>query len=83
MTVIADYAKNFLTMSDMKVKELLKSSYKNQSKELSLRQKYTARLAKKVNATVAGRFWQVDDFITSAVKVGILSNIPLLGEKVQ
>lgn len=83
MKIIAECAKNFLTMSDMKVKELLKSAYKNQSKELRLRQKYTAQMAKKVNATVAGRFWQVDDFISSAVKVSILSNIPLLGEKVE
>lgn len=83
MNIIADYAKNFLTMSDMKVKELLKSSYKTQSKDISLRKKYAGQLAKKVNATVAGRFWQVDDFITSAVKISILSNVPLLGEKVQ
>lgn len=83
MNIIAEYAKNFLTMSEMKVKELLKSSYKTQSKELALRKKYAGQLAKKVNATVAGRFWQVDDFIASAVKISILSNVPLLGEKVQ
>ncbi len=83
MNIIAEYAKNFLTMSDMKVKELLKSSYKTQSKELALRKKYAGQMAKKVNATVAGRFWQVDDFITSAVKISILSNVPLLGDKIQ
>lgn len=82
MRIMSEYAKNFLTMSDMKVKELLKESYKIQSKELSLRHKYATQLTKKVNATVAGRFWQVDDFISSALKVSILSNIPLLGEKV-
>ncbi len=83
MNIIAEYAKNFLTMSDMKVKELLKSSYNTQSKELSLLKKYAGQMAKKVNATVAGRFWQVDDFITSAVKISLLSNVPLLGEKIQ
>jgi hypothetical protein len=83
MNIIAEYAKNFLTMSDSKVKEFLKSSYKTQSKEIALRKKYAGQLAKKVNATVAGRFWQVDDFITSAVKISILSNVPLLGEKIQ
>ena len=83
MVNMSEYAKNFLTMSDMKVKELIKNAYKIQSKELNLRNKYSGQLAKKVNATVAGRFWQVDDFISSAVKVGILSNVPLLGEKIQ
>ncbi len=81
MNIIAEYAKNFNTMSDKKVTELLASSYKVQSKELSLRKKYAAQLAKKVNATVAGRFWQADDFISSAIKVSILSSVPLLGEK--
>jgi hypothetical protein len=83
MNIVAEYAKNFTTMSDVKVKELLKSSYKTQSKELSIRKKYAAQLSKKVNATVAGRFWQVDDFITSAIKVSLLSSVPLLGEEIK
>ncbi|MBK8575961.1 MAG: hypothetical protein IPN90_09895 [Elusimicrobia bacterium] len=83
MNIVSEYAKNFLTMSDMKVKELLKDSYKVQSKDISIRKKYAGQLAKKVNATVAGRFWQVDDFITSAVKVSILSSVPLLGEDIK
>ncbi|MBK8869673.1 MAG: hypothetical protein IPN19_01165 [Elusimicrobia bacterium] len=83
MNLVAEYAKNFTTMSDSKVKELLKSSYKNQSKELAIRKKYAAQISKKVNATVAGRFWQVDDFITSAIKVSLLSSVPLLGEEIK
>ncbi len=83
MNIVAEYAKNFTTMSDVKVKELLKSSYKTQAKELSIRKKYAAQLSKKVNATVAGRFWQVDDFITSAIKVSLLSSVPLLGEDIK
>lgn len=83
MAIIADYATNFHTMSDVKVKELLGKSYKNQAKALKIRNKYTHQLVKKVNATVAGRFWQVDDFVDSAVKVSLLANIPLLGEKLK
>lgn len=83
MNIISEYAKNFKTMSDKKVLELLASSYKIQSKELSLRKKFAAQLAKKVNATVAGRFWQADDFISSAIKVNILSSVPLLGENLK
>lgn len=83
MNIVAEYAANFTTMSDAKVKELLKSSYKTQAKELSIRKKYAAQLSKKVNATVAGRFWQVDDFITSAIKVSLLSSVPLLGEEIK
>jgi hypothetical protein len=83
MNIVADYAKNFLTMSDMKVKDLLKASYKTQAKDLSIRKKYAGQLSKKVNATVAGRFWQVDDFITSATKVSLLSSVPLLGEDIK
>jgi|GEM_PF-1598796 len=82
MQIIGEYVKNFETMSDAKVKELLVASYKVQSQDLKLRKKYTAQLMKKVNATVAGRFWQVDDFITSAIKVTLLSNMPVLGEDI-
>jgi hypothetical protein len=32
---------------------------------------------------VAGRFWQADDFISSAIKVNILSSVPLLGEQIK
>lgn len=83
LEVVGEYVKNFTTMSDTKVKELLKSSYKVQSQELSLRKKYAGKLTKKVNATVAGRFWQVDDFISSAVKLSLLANAPLLGEDIR
>jgi hypothetical protein len=83
LEVVGEYVKNFTTMSDTKVKELLKSSYKVQSQELKLRKKYAGKLTKKVNATVAGRFWQVDDFIPSAVKLSLLANAPLLGEDIR
>lgn len=83
MNIMSEYAANFHTMADAKVKELIARSYKNQAKDLKIRNKYACQLTKKVNATVAGRFWQVDDFISSAVKVSVLSNVPLLGEKVK
>ena len=83
MNIVAEYVKNFFSMSDAKVKELLKSSYQTQSKELKIRKKYAGQLAKKTNPTIAGRFWQVDDFINSAVKLSLLANVPLLGEEVK
>lgn len=82
MSNVAEYVNNFTSMSDVKVKELLKSAYKTQSKELKIRNKYAKQLAKKTNPTIAGRFWQVDDFISSAVKISLLANVPLLGEEI-
>lgn len=83
MAIVSEYVKNFFSMSDAKVKELVKSSYKNQSKELKIRNKYAGQLMKKTNPTIAGRFWQVDDFVSSAVKLSLLANVPLLGENVK
>ena len=83
MNIVTEYVNNFTTMSDPKVKELLKSSYNVQLKELKIRKKYADLLAKKANATVAGRFWRVDDFISSAIKISLLANVPLLGEEVK
>ena len=76
---VAEYVKNQYSLSDEKIKELLASGYKTQAKELKIRHKYASRLAKEVNPTVAGRFWQVDDFMVSALKVALLANVEPVG----
>mgnify|MGYP003573847186 CR=1 FL=1 len=83
LALIKEYANNFTSLSDKRIKALLKESYTLMSKDLKIRKKYSKQLEKKVNASVAGRFWQVDTFISSAVSVGLLSNMPLLGDKIQ
>ncbi len=45
----------------------------------ALRMRYFERISADVSGRVGARFYQLDDLITSAFKVGMLSQLPLIG----
>jgi hypothetical protein len=51
-----------------------------QQKEITLRKKYADILAAKVSPAAGVRFWQIDDYITTALRLDLLDNIPLFKE---
>jgi hypothetical protein len=41
--------------------------------------RYFERISAEVSGRVGARFYQIDDFVTSALKIGMLSKLPLIG----
>lgn len=80
--LLGEYIENYVTMTPKKTNALLKQSSKNQMVDLKIRKKYTNMIARKINPTVAGRFYQIDDFVTSTVRITLLANLPMFGEMV-
>jgi hypothetical protein len=46
--------------------------------EITLRKKYADQIGKQISPAAAARFWQIDDYITSAAKIDVMDNIPLV-----
>jgi hypothetical protein len=53
-----------------------------QQKGLALRKKYFNSLSKVISGKAAARFYQIDDFISTTVRLDILDNIPLFGDQI-
>jgi hypothetical protein len=46
--------------------------------EIELRLKYADLLRKKMSGRVAARFFQIDDYVTTALRMNSLSGVPLV-----
>jgi hypothetical protein len=51
-----------------------------QQKEIALRKKYADLLGQRVSPSAGVRFWQIDDYITTALRLDVLDDIPLFRE---
>lgn len=56
--------------------EFIKHSEKYQRKELKLRKKYFQKLSKKVSVQTASRFYELDDFCATVLRLNILLSLP-------
>ena len=50
-----------------------------QIKEIQLRSRYADRIAKELGGLVGARFYQVDDVVTTAIRLNALQGVPLAG----
>jgi hypothetical protein len=77
--IVADYARNYSTLTDDRLMKLLKDSGANQKKGIDLRTKYAQQIGKKLGTRVGARFYQIDDYITTATRADVLDAIPFVG----
>ncbi len=78
LAIIKDYAQNFENMTDVKAKELIDRSMKNQENRLKLRKKYFKEFLKVLPAIKAARFAQVENQISLLLDLQIAAELPLI-----
>jgi hypothetical protein len=76
--IIADYAQNFMTMNDEKADELAQRVMQYDEKRMALREKYYGIMKKSLPASLAVRFFQVENQIELIVDLQIASNLPII-----
>jgi predicted restriction endonuclease len=77
------YAEDYQTMSSKNMAEFIKSTESFQRKDLQLRKKYYKILQDKISIEVAVRFYEVDDLISTMLRINILSSLPFLNRSIQ
>lgn len=77
-SLLQRYAQSYANLSDDQAMGLALASGRLQVSEVELRLKYAATLRKKMSGRVAARFFQIDDYVTTAMRMNFLSGVPLV-----
>lgn len=83
LKLVASYAKDFTTLTDAQALKLVRDTAAAQQRGIALRSKYTVQFSKNLSGKVAARFFQVSDYVDTAVRLDALDNIPLIGSVAQ
>jgi hypothetical protein len=76
--LISDYAKNYDSLNDEKVKDMVQRMNKIDDQNLSLRETYWPKFMKALGAKRAAKFYQVDNRLSLMVDIQLASEIPLI-----
>ncbi len=74
--LIIRYANNYTFLDREIMGSFIKRSRKFQLKELSIRKKYYKRISKEISIEVASQFYEVDDFISTNLRLSVLTGLP-------
>ena len=78
LALVADYSRNFSTMTDEKADQLAQQIMQLDEKRMALREKYYATMKKALSSTVAVRFFQVEHQLQLIVDLQIAANLPII-----
>jgi ABC-type transport system substrate-binding protein len=73
-----NYAKNYQSLSQPIMQKFIKESEKLQHDELALRKKYYNKISKAISPELASQFYEVDDFVSTMLRLNILSGLPFI-----
>src|SRR5262249_30657025 len=78
MTLLQRYTQGFATLSDADIVKMATEANEIQKTSADIRMKYFNILNGKLGAKVAGRFYHIDDYLTTLLRLSILDNMPAL-----
>ena len=74
------YAITYDTMTDEQATKMMDEAAGIAEKQVKLRRKYADQIRKKLGGRVAARFYQIDDLLSTAVRLEVLDQIPFVGD---
>ncbi len=80
IALITDYAENYTNLSDEKIDDLCKESFKQNEKTGKIIKKYYKKLRKDGGSRAAGQFLQMENYFLSLSKTAVFENVPFIGE---
>jgi hypothetical protein len=79
ISLVINYGKNYQHLNHDLMSEFVKQSEVYQKKELSVRKKYYQLLSEAISIEIGSQFYEVDDFISTNLRLNILSGLPFTG----
>jgi hypothetical protein len=77
-SLLERYAQSYAALNDEQAMAIAIASGRLQLAEVELRLKYADVLRKKMSGRVGARFFQIDDYVTTAMRMNSLSGVPLV-----
>lgn len=78
--LLEQYANKYATLTDEESEKMIGTSISVNQDILKLRDKYLKTVSKKVSPRVAARFIQLEDYIFTAIRAELMSEIPFIDE---
>jgi hypothetical protein len=79
--LLSDYATNFDTLTNEQATKMTHEAAKILEKQVELRRKYADEISQKLGGRVGARFFQIDDYLSTGVRLAVLSRIPFVGDQ--
>ncbi len=79
MQVLQDFVGENEALGDQDALALTRKASDLERSGEALRDRYFEIISRRISGRVGARFYQIDDFVTSALKIGMLSRLPLVG----
>lgn len=80
LTIIADYASNYVGLTDQKAGELAERIFRNDLAFDKLHRKHFNVFKKSVGALKAAQFMQIESYLQNSIRVAIANQLPFIGE---
>lgn len=80
LELLETYAKNYLTLDEAKTDELVKQMDAQKKSLDKLIFKYYKKMSSAVGTKPAAQFYQMENYLLSAIRLAILESIPFIGE---
>lgn len=78
ITKFVTYAEGYQTMSPKAMGRFIKETRQVQRKDLNIRKRYYNRLRKEISTEIAVQFYEVDDLLSTSLRLNVLSSLPFL-----
>jgi hypothetical protein len=75
---VQSYAQTYPNISDDQAWELTRGTAESEKELVEVRRKAAEELRRKMGGKVALRFWLLDDYLTTAVRLDVLDDLPVL-----
>lgn len=76
LSLFVKYGDNYQHLNEKIMSEFIKQSETYERKELKIRRKYYDKLRKSISTELASQFYEVDDFVSTTLRINVLSGLP-------
>ena len=80
LELLDTYAKAYMSLDDPRTDEIIKDMATQKKSLDKLIFKYYKKMSKTVGVKPAAQFYQLENYLLSAIRLAILDNIPFIGE---
>lgn len=81
--LIMRYSNNYNLLDKDIMGSFIKKSKQYQTKEVAVRNKYYKRMSKEISTEIASQFYEVDDFLSTNLRLSVLMGLPFTSSIVQ
>jgi hypothetical protein len=80
LRLLRDYVTSYDTLTNEQATKMMDEAARIADKQVQLRRKYAHEISKKLGGRVGARFYQIDDYLSTAARLELLDQIPFVGD---